>query len=278
MQEHLGKEEEMAAKRYRFADAPMFSWVLTHDEGLCADVIGTILGMPIEGIEASEPEASEIPLPASHGVRFDVKARNREAVFDVEMQIAARPDLARRARYYQAAMDVTELRRSKSYRLLPESYVIFICVGDFFKEGLGRRSFKMRDELGAELRDGRTAIFLSARNYGTIEDEGLSRLLRYVLDGHVGQDPLAARIQAAVDMANDDEEAIMYMSDKDELVSLQEDFQNLADEADAMRGEIESKCAEVEAMDAELESKRAEIEAKDAEIERLKAELAAARA
>lgn len=127
----------MAEKmRYKFADSPMFSWVLTQDKTLCAEVIGTLLGTEVEELELAEPEASEVPAPPAKIVRLDVRAKGSGAVYDVEMQIAKRSDLRRRARYYQAAMDVSALDRSGDYGTLPENYVVFICMGDFLGKGV----------------------------------------------------------------------------------------------------------------------------------------------
>lgn len=253
----------MAEKmRYKFADSPMFSWVLTQDKALCAEVIGTLLGTEVEELELAEPEASEVPVPPAKNVRLDVRAKGSGAVYDVEMQIAKRSDLRRRARYYQAAMDVSALDRSNEYGTLPENYVVFICMGDFLGEGVGYRRYAMREADGTELADGRHVLFLSARDYGTIKDERLSRLMRYVLDGRVEPgDGLTARIDAAVKDANNDREAIMYITQSAEISSLQRDLATEQKEKEEIKAAFEELKAKYEKLQAETAGKKPETEA-----------------
>ena len=254
--------------RYKFADSPMFSWVLTQDKALCAEVIGALLGTEVEELKFAEPEASEVPAPPAKSVRLDVRAKGSGAVYDVEMQIAKRSDLRRRARYYQAAMDVSALDRSGDYGTLPENYVVFICMGDFLGEGVGYRRYAMREADGTEFADGRHVLFLSAKDYGTIEDERLSRFMRYVLDGRVEPgDGLTARIDAAVKDANDNREAIMYITQSAEIASLERDLV-------AANKKIEERDAEIEKRDAEIEKRDAEIEELKVKYEKLRAETA----
>ncbi|MDE5580123.1 MAG: hypothetical protein K2I95_01715 [Treponemataceae bacterium] len=47
-------------------------------------------------------------------------------------------DLPKRARYYQAMMDLDFLEKGKEYETLPESFVVFICTSDPFGCGLPR--------------------------------------------------------------------------------------------------------------------------------------------
>ena len=51
------------------------------------------------------------------------------------MQSAKNDDLPRRARYYQGAINRSELPKAVNYDELPESYVIFICNFDYFHIG-----------------------------------------------------------------------------------------------------------------------------------------------
>ncbi|MDE6719406.1 MAG: hypothetical protein K2J68_06065 [Treponemataceae bacterium] len=50
-------------------------------------------------------------------------------------------DLPKRARYYQAMMDLDFLEKSKEYETLLESFVVFICTSDPFGCGLPRYTF-----------------------------------------------------------------------------------------------------------------------------------------
>ena len=56
-------------------------------------------------------------------------------MFDIEMQVSPEGRIGRRMRYYQAAIDATELGPGEDYGLLPESFVVFFCATDPFRAG-----------------------------------------------------------------------------------------------------------------------------------------------
>lgn len=246
----------MRKKKFKFSDARMFSWVLSHDIGLCGEFISTVLGKEIEPLEVAIAESVEMPIPSAKQGRLDIKAKGGSNVYDIEMQIADLPDLARRARYYQGAMDVENLPMDEAYIELPESYVIFLCLEDFSKQGKPYHHYRMADG-DDELADGRHVVFLAANEYGKMEEGELRSLLHYVSNGHVSSKrKLPAALEAAVRKANEDEEAIMYMTKEAER---------------AYRDKvIAQKQEEIKAKDAEIKAKNAEIDAKDAEIAMLK--------
>ena len=49
----------------------------------------------------------------------------RGPVYDIEIQVSREPRIGRRMRYYQSAMDVSELGRGDGVADLPESYIAF---------------------------------------------------------------------------------------------------------------------------------------------------------
>lgn len=56
----------------------------------------------------------------------------RGRVYDIEAQVSREPRIGRRMRYYQSAMDVSELGRGDGVADLPESYIVFFCQRDPF--------------------------------------------------------------------------------------------------------------------------------------------------
>lgn len=78
------------------------------------------------------------------GVRLDVyvedKGTNRS--FDIEMQVANADNLAKRMRYYQGLIDMDKLKPNQVYNNLGESYIIFVCPFDMFKQGRHIYTFK----------------------------------------------------------------------------------------------------------------------------------------
>ncbi len=177
-------------KRYEdltFADDFMFCHVM-EDESICVRVIETLLNIQVDHIEYLNFQQSVHPDYDSHGVRFDVYVRNSDRVIDLEMQAVHKTDLLKRARYYQAMLDMDQLQRSLDYDTLKESYVVFICLDDPFTERLPRYTFR---RVCQELQDTKTAadsryddnsltVFYNAGAWESSDDAGIKSLLQYV--------------------------------------------------------------------------------------------------
>ena len=122
-------------KRFlKFSDRWMFNRVLCEKE-VCRKVLRAALGIEVGEITYLNAEQAKEPAAASRGVRMDVFAREGSRVFDIEMQVSPEDRIGRRMRYYQAAIDATELGPGEDYELLPESFVVFFCATDPFRAG-----------------------------------------------------------------------------------------------------------------------------------------------
>ena len=99
------------------------------------------------------------------------------------MQTTRHAGLAKRARLYQAHMDINQLQRGQFYTRLRPSFVIFICTFDPFDEGRYLYSFRnVCRETGAELGDEAYKLFFNtAGTQGEISDS-LREILRYMND------------------------------------------------------------------------------------------------
>ena len=96
-------------KRFlKFSDRWMFNRVLCEKE-VCRKVLRAALGIEVGEITYLNAEQAKEPAAASRGVRMDVFAREGSRVFDIEMQVSPEDRIGRRMRYYQAAIDATEL-------------------------------------------------------------------------------------------------------------------------------------------------------------------------
>lgn len=171
------------------------------DEGLCAEVLEAILGVPIERVEYVGREEVLDASPEGRGVRLDVYVRDGAGtVYNVEMQAVNTHELPRRSRYYQAMMTFDQIGRGEPYRSLRDAYVIFICGFDLFGRGRRVYSFENRcagDE-GLALGDGARIIFLSAASPSQPDESPrLNELLDYVSSGRVSGD-LSSKLDAAV--------------------------------------------------------------------------------
>ena len=208
---------EDKAKEPGFTNSVVFNLVMRRNPDLCKEVVETALGFELSKISYIETEKTIQPKLTSKNVRLDVVAKADGKMIDIEMQVAYEPSLARRARYYESAMDTDALKSGISYHELPESYVIFFCKGAPFGKGCAERRFAMMDALHPTekmtLDDGRTIVVLSAGNWAEVESPSLSKLLKYIHTGNVddGSDDLTSRLENAVRELREDEDNMGYM-------------------------------------------------------------------
>lgn len=120
--------------------------------------------------------------PDRKRIATDVSTHTAQAEFDVEMQQESRPNLPKRCRYYQAAMDVNFLQRKFEYTQLKENFVIFICLQDPFGRGLPVYTFRnvCLEDTNVQLGDGTTKIFYNAKNYAKLADKEASAIMQYM--------------------------------------------------------------------------------------------------
>lgn len=138
---------------------------------ICKHLIEEVLQTPIADISYLETEKTIEPAYGSRGIRLDVTvADENHTHYNLEMQVKnlKNPDtgvfvLPKRTRYYQAMIDMDSLQKGQEYDLLPPTYIIFICVFDFFEQGNYIYTFKKRclENLELELPDETTTMFLN---------------------------------------------------------------------------------------------------------------------
>ena len=105
--------------------------------------------------------------PAGRSVRFDVWARDGDAVYNIEIEKSSSGASARRARYYCAMLDSGLLKPGEDFDKLVESYVIFITEKDVFNEGQATYSYdRYCKETGKSLGDGSHIIYVNGRYRG----------------------------------------------------------------------------------------------------------------
>ncbi len=120
----------------------MFCKIMENNEHICRRVIEILLGIQVERIEYThQQETLDIDIE-SRGVRLDVVAKGDGRIFDLEMQTTAEKDSPKRARYYQATMDLDCLAKGQDYENLSNSFIVFICTSNPFDIGLPRYTVK----------------------------------------------------------------------------------------------------------------------------------------
>ena len=183
----------------------MFGAVMA-EEANCRALLERITEIPIEKVEISR-EKTIVYHPEYKGVRLDIYAKDENNThYNVEMQVAQKAALGRRARFYRSQMDMELLLAGEEYARLPDSYVIFICDYDPFGGGYYRYSFESRclEDASQNLKEGCRYIFLNTlgKKAGLVS-ESLIRFLHYIhadLEASKGdfQDPFVRQLQQTV--------------------------------------------------------------------------------
>ena len=172
----------------------MFGVVMS-DISIARKVLSVILAEEIPHIENCELQKVVDNDIMSHGVRYDVyiKTSDGTKVYDIEMQLVNWGDLPKRCRYYQSSSDMDFLSKGKSYKDLPETYVIFICEFDLFRKGSAIYRFENYcAEEDVYLHDEAYKVFLNTT--GKTQRKELQNLMTYIKN-NIPNDDLTNDIQ-----------------------------------------------------------------------------------
>ena len=123
-----------------FSDHYMFEKVLQNKD-ICKELLERLLKIQIERLEYPEIEKTISPYYETRGVRLDVYVKDSDKVFDIELQNFT-DLLGLRTRYYQSMIDADNLIKGEHYSDLPQSFIIFICTQDPFKQDLPIYTFQ----------------------------------------------------------------------------------------------------------------------------------------
>ena len=140
---------------------------------ICKHLLEELLQIEIADINYIEAEKTIDPNYTSHGIRLDIiVADDKNTHYNLEMQVKNNKNpntnthvLPKRSRYYQALLDFDLLQAGQPYDLLPPTYIIFICIFDFFEKGNQVYTFKKRclENLELELPDEATTMLLNTK-------------------------------------------------------------------------------------------------------------------
>ncbi|MBQ3837499.1 MAG: Rpn family recombination-promoting nuclease/putative transposase, partial [Treponema sp.] len=120
-----------------FADDGMFQAVMKNPEA-STELVERLLGVKVKKVEYPELEKVIEPYYTSHGVRLDVYLKDIDKVIDVELQTYEMDALGKRTRYYQSMVDIDSLMKGEDYTELKDSYILFICKFDPFRDEKNR--------------------------------------------------------------------------------------------------------------------------------------------
>ena len=161
-----------AWEKLTFADDFIFCKVLEKNLDFTKELLELLLNIQIDRVELSSAQKDCKSNYLSKGARFDVYVKDGTGrCFDIEIQTSHFSDLSKRARYYQAVMDVDNLQPGEDYSNLKDSYVIFLCLGDPIGNGLPVYTFHHRadEDFDFLMKDGTTTVFFNAKQYDKME-------------------------------------------------------------------------------------------------------------
>ena len=149
---------------------------------ICKHLLEELLQIEIADINYIEAEKTIDPNYTSHGIRLDIiVADDKNTHYNLEMQVKNNKNpnsnthvLPKRSRYYQALLDFDLLQAGQPYDLLPPTFIIFICIFDFFEKGNYVYTFKKRclENLELELPDEATTMLLNTKgSHGEISKD-----------------------------------------------------------------------------------------------------------
>ncbi|MBQ7619249.1 MAG: Rpn family recombination-promoting nuclease/putative transposase [Treponema sp.] len=233
-----------------FADDGMFQTVMKDPE-ISAELVERLLGVRVKQVEYPELEKEIEPYYTSKGVRLDVYLRDENKVIDVELQSYPQKALGKRMRYYQSMVDCDSLMKGQPYTKLKESYILFICKFDPFREetksgfGLPRYTFRniCAENNSVNLDDKSVKVVYNAKAYKSVEDPKVRALLRFIQTNDPGEDEYSKRLSEFVEKAKKNEKfrkeyADMNLRDFDIMTEAKEEkaletAENLLKEGDS---------------------------------------------
>ena len=187
-----------------FSDDFMFGKVM-EDQELCKEVLECLLQRPIEKLKSLETQKGFQFTADGKPMRLDVYNEDSDGgIYDVEMQNQNHKkiqdlQLPKRSRFYQSAIDIDFMNKGNSYKILPESSILFLCTFDPYQKGISQYTFKQRCNEMPELEmgDETVKIFYNCTYAGVDIPENLRDLYDYVESGEV-RNELTRKIEDAV--------------------------------------------------------------------------------
>lgn len=195
-----------------FSDDWMFQKVMQNPQ-ICAELVERLLHINVDHVEYPELEKAIAPYYTSKGVRLDVYLKNSDKIIDIECQSNLKPALGKRTRYYQSMIDIDNLMKGEEYKNLKESYILFICKDDPFKDekenyfGLPCYTFRniCAENDDVNLDDKTIKVIYNASAYEKEEDPLIKDFLHFIYTGKPGQDDLSKRLSRLVEKCKENE-------------------------------------------------------------------------
>ena len=210
-----------------FTDDGMFQAVLREPE-ICAELIERLLHISVKTVKYPKLEKKIAPYYTTKGVRLDVYLKDDDKIIDIEIQSYPQEALGKRTRYYQSMIDIDSLMKGQDYTDLKDSYILFICKEDPFRDddgktfGLPCYSFRniCEENVDVKLNDKSIKVIYNASAYEKEADEKIRNLLHFISTNEPGEDDFSNRLSSLVKSLKETEKfrsdyAAMNLHDRD---------------------------------------------------------------
>ena len=190
------------------ADDFMFCKVM-QNEAICKEFLEMVLADKIGKITDLSSQDTVVTGSESKSVRLDLLVKDETGKsYDIEMQVSNEYNLPKRMRYYQAAIDITFLDKGLHYKVLNDSYIIFVCLFDAIGKGKPLYTFEnvCLEDRQTLLQDGAKKIIINAQAFNKAEDAELKGFLEYLKTGTVNTG-FTGRIEAMIQAVKHNEQA-----------------------------------------------------------------------
>ena len=192
--------------RLTFTDDGMFQAVLSDPE-ISAELVERLLHIRVDHVEYPELEKTIAPFYTTKGVRLDVYLKDSDKIIDIELQCYPLKDPGKRSRYYQSMVDCDALMKGEDYSRLKESYILFICKHDPFRDennkpyGLPCYTFRnaCEEDSKVKLDDKTVKVFYNSSMYEKEKDERIRSFLHFVHTNDSGKDDFSSRLSEMVE-------------------------------------------------------------------------------
>ena len=210
-----------------FSDDWMFQKVLQEPE-ICGELVNRLLHINVDHVEYPELEKVIEPFYTTKGIRLDVYLKDSDKVIDIELQSYPMEALGKRIRYYESMLNMDSLMKGQDYTKLKDSYIVFICTEDPFKNSteiacsLPCYTFRniCEENNSIELNDNSLKVIYNASAYEKAEDRKIREFLRFIHTQEPGEDDFNKRLSEYVAKIKDNEKfrseyAAMNLHDQD---------------------------------------------------------------
>lgn len=155
---------------------------LMRDKEVCKKVLEVLLKFKISNIKYIEDEKTINIGYNAKSIRLDIYVEDDNKIYNIEMQVVNKKDLAKRSRYYQGMIDLNHIEKGEHYKSLKDSYVIFICTFDPFEKEIPKYTFEniCKEDNNILLEDGAYKIFFNTKAFEKEKDIYLKSFLKYI--------------------------------------------------------------------------------------------------